>query len=71
MNPSTSQTCEGEGDKMVVLNDANKRQVDDSSGTGGGKRYCGATVSAVPNGENIPAVDICNWQLVARLAENV
>jgi hypothetical protein len=56
---------------MVVLNDANKRQVDDSSGTGGGKRYCGATVSAVPNGENIPAVDICNWQLVARLAENV
>ncbi|HEX4544309.1 MAG TPA: hypothetical protein VH114_14170 [Candidatus Acidoferrum sp.] len=56
---------------MVLRGDENKRQVDGSSGAEGGKRYRGAAVPAVPDGENIPAVDICNWQLVARLAENV
>jgi hypothetical protein len=56
---------------MVVRGNENKRQVDGSSGAGGGKRYRGAAVSAVPNGKDIPAVDICNWKLVAGLAENV
>jgi hypothetical protein len=70
MNQSSGLAGE-KGHNMVLRGDENKRQVDSSSGTRDGKRYCGATVSAVPNGENIPAVDICNWQLVARLAENV
>jgi hypothetical protein len=64
MNQSPGLARE-EGHNMVVRDDANKRQVDGSSGAGDGKRYRGAAVSAVPNRKDVPLFHL------ARLAEDV
>ena len=55
----------------MVLRDEDKLQVDGQTGAGGNKRCRSATVPAVSNGKDIPALDICAWQLAVGLAENV
>jgi hypothetical protein len=56
---------------MVACGDEKRTQADDKRGDGGGKRYHGAAVSAVPNGKDIPAVDLCNGKLGVGLAEDI
>jgi hypothetical protein len=56
---------------MVLRDDENKRQVDRSRDSCGSERYHCAAMSPVPNGKDIPAVDIRTWQLGVGLAENV
>ena len=43
---------------MVGQGDENKHKVDSQRGAGGGERYLGATVSALPRGEDLPAVHL-------------
>lgn len=57
MNSSSGLASE-EGDKMIVRDDENKRQVDGSGDACGGKRYCGPAVSSVSNGKDLSAVDM-------------
>ena len=60
-----------ERDKMVLRGDENKRQVHRTRDACGNERYHCAAMSPVPNGKDIPAVDIRTWQLGVGLAENV
>jgi hypothetical protein len=70
MNPLPGPTRE-ERDKMVAWGDENRRQVHHSRDAGGGERYCGPAVSPLPDGKDIPALDICSWELGTGLAEDV